>query len=99
MAGLDSRPRRNMGGSNSAARAFKPADCLIVVMVVLPWIVFACLFVPFLWGGISQSDWLDDPTLLSIAVITYCAGLLLGLCRWLIWPWIKSIRSRKGNGD
>lgn len=78
----DSNPRGNTGGSKMVTTVFKLADCLIVAMVVVPWIGFACLFGPFLWGGTSQRDWLDDTTLLAIAAITYCAGLLLVLCRW-----------------
>lgn len=90
----DSNPRGNTGGSKMITTVFKLADCLIVAMVVVPWIGFACLFGPFLWGGTPKSDWLDDTTLLVMAAITYCAGLFLVLCRWLIWPFIKSYAAR-----
>lgn len=91
----DSRPRVKTGGRSTSNPGAMLADCLIVAMVVVPWIGFACLCGPFLWGGLPPSGWLDDTTLLSMAAITYCAGLLLVLCRWLIWPWIR----RRFAGD
>jgi hypothetical protein len=86
----DSNPRRDSGGSNSVATVFKLIDYLIVAMVVLPAIALACVFLPFLWGGMPVSGWLDDTRSLIATFSTYCAGLALCLCRWMICPLIRS---------
>ena len=99
VASSSARRRGYASSGNTGARAFKLADYLIVTVVAGSWIGFMVPFVPlFLLGGtISDGPYID--TLLVVSGITCCLALLFGLCRWMIWPLVKSFAARVENPE